>query len=349
MVTLDFIAALQARDISFTNFRNALKNHNLPASTGWDPTVEKLKPGLTGQDKEKYAVAIESIHNELTSFGDKCLKVFEIDSVYLKALIESMAKDFVCDSDLSGHYPYPMPRDELQEYNGGATCVAYMQIGNQHDFILCSKIRVTEREEMPGTALGDEAVQDFGAFDELIGIRRRPVQLFDVISIDPVAGYLDIRLDGLKKISVEDLKLRVTAIERIINEFAKKTLGVDRLLANPINFYPAIERLYEAPDGTIGELGHVTDAAGIYKEKMRRKDLDVRKDPYHHGGTEAVKNLNPFSISKRWISKQGYGYPEVAIPAHFSVASSEDPVIDMIYIFGCTCIEDYNFVMMKVL
>lgn len=118
MVTLDFIAALQARDISFTNFRNALKNHNLPASTGWDPTVEKLKPGLTGQDKEKYAVAIESIHNELTSFGDKCLKVFEVDSVYLKALIESMTKDFVCDSDLSDHYPYPMPRDELQEYNG---------------------------------------------------------------------------------------------------------------------------------------------------------------------------------------------------------------------------------------
>lgn len=147
MVTLDFIAALQARDISFTNFRNALKNHNLPASTGWDPTVEKLKPGLTGQDKEKYAVAIESIHNELTSFGDKCLKVFEVDSVYLKALIESMTKDFVCDSDLSDHYPYPMPRDELQEYNGGATCVAYMQIGNQHDFILCSKIRVTERRK----------------------------------------------------------------------------------------------------------------------------------------------------------------------------------------------------------
>jgi len=44
MTAFELIAALQARDISFISFRNALKANELPVSTGWAATVKKLEP-----------------------------------------------------------------------------------------------------------------------------------------------------------------------------------------------------------------------------------------------------------------------------------------------------------------
>ena len=107
--------------------------------------------------------------------------------------------------------------------------------------------------------------------------------------------------------------------------------------------------MYDAADGKVKELGHVTDAAGIYNERMRHKSLDVRDDPYHSGGAHSVSKLHPFSIGKHWVAPNGHGNPEILIPAHFSIVSQNDPFIDTAYILGCASEADYNFVLSKAL
>jgi len=348
---LSYIDALQIRDVSFKSVRNALKNHDLPVSTGWQQTVEKIAPELKKKDKkDACAASLVLIHNELTLYCDKVVKVYEVDSKILESLAHAMSKDFISKNNVYlKNFPFPLSIDELVKAPLDVLCVAQWDEKDRSNFMMCSKQYITEREEIPGDSLGDDAKKDFGVFDELIGVRRKPIQLYDVVSILPDEGVIEIRLDGVKKFNSDDIGRRLRRIEQLVSQFAEKSIGALNVLGSTLNFYPAIKKLYDANDGVVGELGHVTDAAGIYREKMRHKSRDVRTDPYHHGGTIAVVDLNAYSISKHWPSPTGNGEPEVSIPAHFSIASDKNPVVDVLHVLNCSCQEDYDFVLGKVL
>ena len=348
---LSYIDALQVRDVSFRSFRNALKNLELPVSTGWQQTIEKVVPELKDKDKkDSCAAALLLAHNELTLYCDKVVKVYEVDSKQLDSLLGAMAKSFVVKKTVyTKEFPFPLAFDELVKAPLDVICVAQWDEADRTNFMMCSKQYITEREEIPGDSLGDDAKKNFGVFDELIGIRRKPVQLYDIVTLLPEQGLIEIRVDGLKKFNADDIGRRLRRIEQMVSQFAKKEIGVSDILGVAVNFYPAIKKLYDDEDGVVGELGHVTDAAGIYREKMRHKSLDVRLDPYHHGGTEAVVDLNAYSIAKHWPSPSGHGQPEISIPAHFSIASIQNPVVDVLHVLNCSCQEDYDFVIEKVL
>ncbi|SCY35774.1 hypothetical protein [Pseudomonas sp. NFACC37-1] len=348
---LSYIDALQVRDVSFKSVRNALKNHDLPVSTGWQQTVAKIIPELKKKDtKDACAASLVLIHNEMTLYCDKVVKIYEVDAGLINLLIGAMSKGFVDKGSVyTKGFPFPLALDELLKAPLDIICAAQWDEKDRSNFMMCSKQYITEREELPGDSLDDDATKDFGVFDELIGIRRRPIQLYDVVSLLPDEGLIEIRLDGVKKFNADDISRRMRRIEQLVSQFAAKNIGTPDILGTKLNFYPAIKKLYDTNDGVVGELGHVTDAAGIYREKMRHKSRDVRLDPYHHGGTVAVVDLNAYSISKHWPSPAGNGEPEISIPAHFSIASDKNPVIDILHVLNCTSQEDYDFVLDKVL
>lgn len=348
---LSYVDALQARDVSFTSFRNALKNHELPVSTGWQQTIEKIIPGLkSAKTKSLYESALIKIHDDLTLYCDKAVRVYDVEKDVLSALLKQMVKKFVSvGTDYSKDFPFPLSVEDLVNAGLNVVCVEQWDEGGRINFMLCSKQYVTIREALSGEMLGEDALKEFGVFDELIGVRRKPVQLYDIITLIPEQGVIEVRLDGVKKFNADDISKRLRNIERLISQFAKRNLAHEGILKSSINFYPAIRKLYDSNDGVVGELGHVTDATGVFREKMRHKSKDVRKDPYHHGGTEAVVDLNAYSISKHWVSPLGNGNPEVSIPAHFSIASNPNPTVDMLHVLSCTSQEDYDFVLSKVL
>lgn len=349
--SLAYVDALQVRDVSFKTFRNALKNLDLPVSTGWQQTIDKIAPGLKANDtRVAYEQALEKIHNEMTLYCDKVVKVYEVDSRRLRKLLKAMSLDFVAKKTAyTADFPFPLSSKDLVAASLDVVCVAQWDESDRTNFMMCSKQYITEREEIPGDSLGDDAKKDFGIFDELIGIRRRPLQLYDVVTLLPEQELIEIRVDGLKRFNADDIGRRLRRIEQLVSQFADKNIGETDILSSPVNFYPAIKKLYDNEDGVVGELGHVTDAAGIYREKMRHKSRDVRLDPYHHGGTEAVVDLNAYSIAKHWQSPVGNGQPEVLIPAHFSIASETSPVVDVLHVLNCSTQEDYDFVIEKVL
>lgn len=348
---LSYVDALQVRDVSFRTFRNALKNFEMPVSTGWQQTIEKIVPGLKANDtKIAYAEALKQAHDEITLYCDKVVKIYEVDKKTLSKLLSAMIKEFVdAKTVYTKSFPFPLNHKELVAATLDVVCVAQWDEEDRTNFMMCSKQYITEREEIPGDMLGDEAKKDFGVFDELIGVRRKPVQLYDVVSILPEQELIEIRLDGIKKFNAEDIGRRLRRIEQLVSQFAKNKIGEEGILKSSVNFFPAIKKLYDTDDGVVGELGHVTDAAGIYREKMRHKSKDVRLDPYHHGGTEAVVDLNAYSIAKHWVSPVGNGHPEIMIPAHFSIASVPNPVVDVLHVLNCSTQQDYDFVIEKVL
>lgn len=348
---LAYVDALQQRDVSFKSFRNALKNLDLPVSTGWQQTIDKISPGLKAKDtRVAYESALEKIHTDMTLYCDKVVKVYEVEQKALKKLLSAMDVGFVeKKTPYTSSFPFPLSLKDLVAASLDVVCVARWEEADRVNFMMCSKQYITEREEIPGDSLDDDAKKDFGVFDELIGIRRKPLQLYDVVSLLPDQQLIEIRVDGIKKFNADDIGRRLRRIEQLVSQFADKEIGVADILSSSVNFYPAIKKLYDDADGVVGELGHVTDAAGIYREKMRHKSRDVRLDPYHHGGTEAVVDLNAYSIAKHWPSPVGNGQPEISIPAHFSIASVSNPVVDVLHVLNCSTQEDYDFVIEKVL
>ncbi|MBG6286302.1 hypothetical protein N5C93_29655 [Pseudomonas nitroreducens] len=351
MTAFELIAALQARDISFISFRNALKANELPVSTGWAATVKKLEPYVKDPaKKDEFLDTIQTIHDELTLYTDKAVVIYDLGKSLTADLLIALSTDFIdSESPYLESFPVPLSRDELLEAPLEVTCVDQWDFVGGSNFIFCSRQNLTERAELPAELMDEEARENYGSFDELIGIRRTPVQLFDSVSISKVHNTLEIRVDGIKKFNSDDVQKRLHRIRLVIQNKYKDVFSSKLQWPAPVNFYDALDRLYADKDGIVGELGHLTDASGMYHERMRHKTMDVRSDPYHNGGADAVKGLNIHQISKHWLSPSGYGHPEVSIPSNFIIASESEPAVNIIHVLNCASEDDYNFVLNKVL
>jgi len=101
------------------------------------------------------------------------------------------------------------------------------------------------------------------------------------------------------------------ALERMIS----KQIGVD---LEPVDLFPAVAGLYDAPDGDVVELGFITDDDSVKHLKARQGKKCLRKDGYHSAGATFVGNaLLPFKVAVRWqrLLKPGLiVQPEVLLP-----------------------------------
>lgn len=299
MDAINLVDGLKDRNISFNLFRTALHQKELAASQGWERTTEKLVGYLdNNKTADLYSEGLTSIYSELTLYGDKALKLYTVDEG-LDNILSVMTSEFKDeDSPYAIGFPLPLDQADLIAAPLQAHCVACWEDEYATNFVICSKQFIVEREELPTDSLNDEALSEFGVFDEMYGVRKRAIQLFDVISIKPEARRIEIKMDGLRIQRLEEIEKRCGVIRNKVSKFVAGKLGVFDLFVSPINFFPAISKLYEAADGRVGELGHSTESAAIHHGKMRRKAEDFRNDKYHDGGLEKIRQLNAYMISK---------------------------------------------------
>lgn len=348
MSVISLADGLRERDVSFNLFRTALKQNDLSASQGWDRTLDKLAESL-GNNKvaASYEAGLKDIYADLTLFGNKVVKVFSLPE-NLEALLWSLGEGFISEDSVYGaSFPMPLEQEALAAAPLTIDCVARWESDTGPAFILCSKQYVVEREALPSGALNEETLDEFGQFDELYGVRKKALQLFDIIAFNMARGTVEIRMDGLTQQRLSDVEKRLKFVQEIINKHAEQTLGVASILPSPLNFYPCIKKLYESTDGRIGEIGHSTESAAIHRGKMRRRAHDFRDDKYHLGGVQGVSELNAHMLAKLWDSPTRHGTVELLIPGTLSVASLSNPVIEVALILSCASEDDYNFVLTK--
>ncbi|SFB30296.1 hypothetical protein [Azotobacter beijerinckii] len=350
MNAIDLADGLRDRDISFTIFRNALKQNELATSQGWDKTLDKLTELLNIKETaEEYSSKLTYIYEDLTLYSDKLVRIYPAPE-NAGTLLSSMIDHFVQkDSAYDQRFPLPLEQEELIAAPVSCHCVDRWESDSSHDFILCSKQYITERETLPKEYLREDAVDEFGIFDEVYGVRKRAIQLFDVISFNPSRQTIEIRMDGYKKQNICEIERRLRYIEGLVNDYAKESLNIEQILSNPLNFYSCIKKLYDSPDGRVIELGHCTEGAAIHRGKMRRKACDFRDDTYHTGGINVIPELNAHMLAKLWDSPTRHGTIELVIPGTLSTSSNSAQVIDFALILSCASELDYNSVMTKLL
>lgn len=348
MSAIDYADGLLDREVSFSLFRTSLHQNELAASQGWEKTIDKLTESLAVQKTSAaYADGLKTIYLDLTLYGNKLVKVFKTDADLVQ-LIELMRVGFVDTASVfKKRYPLPLEQDDLVAAPLQAQCPGFHPDSDGVSFIICSKQYIVERAELPIESLNDDVIDEYGGFDEVYGIRKRAIQLFDVISLKPEKGIIEIRMDGLGQQRTEDIEKRLLVVAQNFTQFASEKAGLNNILAEPINFFPCIKELYDCADGRIGELGHSTESAAIHRGKTRGKREDIRTDKYHAGGVDSITELNAHMLTKRWDSPTKHGVVEVEIPGTLSLLSSLQPAIDTVHILSCASEDDYNFVMAK--
>jgi hypothetical protein len=264
------------------------------------------------------------------------------------ALLSYMKREAVDQNTIySKRYPLPLENDDLVSAPLDALCVGmWDEDDDVTSFVFCSKQYIIERELLPAESLNDQIIHDYGLFDEVYGLRKRAIQLYDVVAFSSANQTIEIRMDGVTQQKPADIEKRLRVVEAKINSLTN-LLGLEEVLVSPVNFFPCIKKLYDSADGRIGELGHSTESAAVHLGKTRGKKEDFRSDKYHAGGVDSIVELNAHKLTKRWDSPLRHGIVELEIPGTLSILSSLTPTIDIVHVLSCASQEDYNFVMAK--
>jgi hypothetical protein len=136
------------------------------------------------------------------------------------------------------------------------------------------------------------------------------------------------------------------------NEFIRNELHIPLGLKDNANLFPLIDHMYESDEGKVGELSFLTDEGSIKNEKMRKGKVDLRRELYHKAGKEAVDHISTYRISILWnltILDDIETYPELLLPGQSHCLNSKPPKLDEVIVKKCSCLEDYNFILNKII
>ena len=100
------------------------------------------------------------------------------------------------------------------------------------------------------------------------------------------------------------------------------------------------------------ELGFVTDGGSTKHEKMRKNSTCLRIEPYHDAGKRAIDHITPYRLAVSWDVENLDNFKntlELSLPGNVKELSEVPPDLGRFSIKNCICIEDYNFVLNKVL
>ncbi len=341
---IDLLLALQNQKISFTLFRNALKNENIPTSQGWEKTIKKITEDISSNPE--YKKKIQRIYSNLILYGSKIIKIYKHDNT--KKINEILKTyEVIKTSPFYKKFPLPLDNSLLKSETLPPTLV--YNNNNEHitTLIFCSKYTINTREKIDDNYLSDDLERDHGIYTEVIGIKESNIQLFDIIIIDNELEHIEFRMDGAQFLTLDSVNNRLIKFKKILEKLISQKTDSTFQLSNTTNFFPLINKLYKEEDGRVKSLSHSTETAGIHNGRARGNKTDVRKDIFQSTGVSAIDEINGFAINKNWDSTTGNGQIALTIPGTLTINSSPNPVIDIAYILNCACHDDYSLLFKK--
>jgi len=145
------------------------------------------------------------------------------------------------------------------------------------------------------------------------------------------------------------------AFYEIINNFNKtviKATKTNKALVQSINVFQIIDRLYYSDEGKVVELDFATDEGSIKHAKMRKDSVDLRKELFHAGGIDNVSHIDSYRLLISWdyqLSSNSKNTLELLLPGSVKELSQQFSYLGHFYVKNCICIQEYNFIIDKVL
>lgn len=326
--------------MSWTNAKKLLNSAGISTSHGWDGTLKKLKAEPQNFDMGK----IEDGLVEHILCGEKFTKLYKIEPSARTALQNVISQQQPADVPAFHRYPHLMKDEHLSDSDGDLNVVAVESNEDGVGVVYSSVLWVTTREEIAFNEFEDPTDMR-KRYQEIVGLARRPVQMFHVVWMPHHRDFLEIRVDHPKGIQPEVVHGIHSTIKAMVNKWSVVTLD------KSVNLFPAVRPFYDdATEGTVTHMTFQTTTGGIKDEKMprRRLDADQRKEPYHVAGKGAVDAIAIYKITVEWGFREDnlIYQPSILLAASGPSGKGEgsNPIITGALIKDCVRAADYEFV-----
>jgi hypothetical protein len=169
----------------------------------------------------------------------------------------------------------------------------------------------TTREPIDIMSMPPAQRRRFDDYLEVIGLKARIIPCFDCALFDLARDRLELRMDHQAGMKSEGEDSAFTKILEHLNRILFRATTHMPAGLGLVSFLPAVERLYtDKSAGRVEHLGFVATTANAssnnYGKVHRREGQDLRTDPFHVGGSEAVSSIEPYTIGVSLASLSGH-------------------------------------------
>jgi hypothetical protein len=302
------VALLRARAPWRSVARVGLKDLGLPAGMGWDDTAPDLLAAnaLTVLQKTQ----LETMVLEHLVVGEKSLRIYEVGRQPIDALIASSASKKPSAHAVVNGFPSVLSDAAMAAIGDVPPKFGRCIADKEGSALVFAGIRsYTRRVELDPTKI--QAVVPGMDFESVIGVVNHRRMTYDAVWLPKTGKYLYVLADYPQDATSDFPAQSHLALERGL----AKAMGVP---LTPVDLFPAVQGLYDTPDGDVVELGFITDDDSVKHLKARQGKKCLRKDGYHTAGATFVGNaLLPFRIAVRWQRKLNgllTVQPEILLP-----------------------------------
>jgi hypothetical protein len=337
----DLLITLRARAPWRTVASPLLKSLGFSVRRGYDDTITEI---LSDPDAESKREDLEEALLEHLVAGEKYLRVYEADASQRQTLIRWAGQRESSQSELAQSFLQPAGDAILaaSEPHGPQFVTTYEADDVGLAVIFTASRSFDERVPLSQEVLREEVRAE--SFERIYGIRRQRLQTYDVLWIPYRQDYVCIATDSPERAPTDFGVLSGVAIQAMIT----RTIGA-RLAEQ--NLWPAIDGLYQTPDGQCVELGFMTDTESVKLHKSRKGNKCLRRDQYHVGGSLVVgDNLNPYRLAMRWkrrFADRLTASPEIQLPGTARAFFKPIPELGHAFLRSCISIGDMEFVLSK--
>lgn len=247
---------------------------------------------------------------------------------------------------------FPFPVENVSLLNSLQTSRVYPVLrdsvsfgGETYKRIVASVITDREIEEpVPASHLSASGIQLQNADTTFMMKRRVRTQLFHVIYWSENQSRLIL--------SVDRASMSRTACQTqlfIMRQFLMAN-SVDH--GDPINVFHAIGPMYDAADGYITKVGHVTTDSNPVRIPLKGSQKCLKQDSYHNTGETAGYVHAKFAVTKKWefpVANTTRKIDiEVGLMGHPKMLDTSQPLTDF-SVNKSSRLDDFNFAIEKVL
>lgn len=359
--------------IALPDFCAKLRELNLPSSNSWVKTLAQLQniiesPSATAADLANLEVLVSWICEYLVNFS-KAICIYELGGYpngYISTLAHPVVAGLLKAGVEQGH-----PAGDFPALAGKAECGPIIErfflrsVTEAKDVLSIVITTVSEyyvREKIVVTSADSQALAKLSGYSEVIGIRKVAYEHVDVIrfsqhatgaGIVSIEVILDISRPGATALNQDEISTRFNKYSALVNRVLT-AVAPSVPAPTALNFFAAMERIYNSTDGNVCELGFATTLGGsVKKEKMKRNTADLRVETWHAGGRDAIAKapipdtIDIYRLSVSWKITMSDDQPILSIPGSYKALSTGD--VRHALILGCTERASFDFAFSRLL
>ncbi|MEN8549775.1 hypothetical protein ABFW07_10205 [Acinetobacter soli] len=344
----NFVDIARDREIALYEVQSIYRNTIRGLSgRNWD----SLKAKLNGEfNLAKLGELKEKLNKLITShiyFDDKLISIYtDVKEIQvIKSKLETLSFDPKKDLDEN---ITPLEIVELKE--------------NFIMFLFGQRRELTVREHIDLDDLKDSVSDEY---QEIIGIKKVPLDCFDSILLDIINNRVIVSMDLASVLRRNEINvIQNNFVHYLKDHFGNNLTNSSQIFDNPLDLFPCIQKFYEESidESKLGviEINFVTPAGTAHYEKLRGETKDLRTATYHKMGVEGVKNekapngkllnndITPYRICMAYY----HSTPALEISlksSYIAINATNGSHLYDASLYGVRSLDDYNFILEKLL